>query len=171
VLNITADGVEFQWGKDKSQVKIKRTGPGQRVASLPAGAANSQQKDILGRFQEPPEETTQAAPNHFVLSADDQANFGSNYEALLSSEAKITQITGKDRKTQIKLELKKTDGRLAQFGFESGDVLISINGQPVNSKAQAINYVRNNSNLASYTVVVDRRGQRIEKTFYAPKKK
>jgi hypothetical protein len=172
VLNITADAVEFQWGKDKSQVKIKRTGPGQRVAPLATGAvADSQQQSILSRFQEPPETTTQAAPNHYVLSAEDQQNFSSNYETLLAAEAKITPIPGKDRKTQLKLELKKTDGRLAEFGFESGDVLISINGQAVSTKAQAINYVRNNSNMPSYTVVIDRRGNKISKTIYAPKKK
>ncbi len=54
------------------------------------------------------------------------------------------------------------DSALAQQ-VTPGDVLVSINGQPVQSRAEAIEVMKTTSvDTTSWNVVIDRRGERIE---------
>lgn len=57
-------------------------------------------------------------------------------------------------------------GSLAsRFGFQSGDRIVEVNGQPLDSVGQAVSLYNQNRNARSVTVVVDRGGQRRELTF------
>ncbi|MFO0981612.1 MAG: hypothetical protein U1E76_07635 [Planctomycetota bacterium] len=170
VLRITKDEVAFQWGKEESAIKINKKVPGQKGPALPMPAISAVEKRIIEQYQEPPENTKEVEKDHFVLSDEDQKAFA-NTDEFLKSEARITDTPDKKGNRQITLGLKKTDGRLAALGFESGDILISVNDVPMKSKSQGIQWARANPNLPSYKIVIERRGQQITKTIYAPRKK
>lgn len=58
--------------------------------------------------------------------------------------------------------LSNLDAALAQ-PFEAGDVLVSINGRPVRSRAEATAVMKTTAqDAAPWKVVIDRRGRRIE---------
>jgi S1-C subfamily serine protease len=47
----------------------------------------------------------------------------------------------------------------AQHGVKSGDVIVSVNGTPVNSVQEAISYAKNNADIYSvWTIVVSNAG-------------
>ena len=56
----------------------------------------------------------------------------------------------------------------ASYGVQQGDILKSINGNPVNTKEQAIDWVKGNPNLPEYVVVFERLGKEFTKTYRPP---
>jgi type II secretory pathway component PulC len=75
-----------------------------------------------------------------------------------------------DGKKAIKITKIPTNSALRAGGLEEGDVIESINGERVTSKAEIVSYVKRNPNLPKYTVKIIRRGRTIVRTVVAQRR-
>ena len=53
---------------------------------------------------------------------------------------------------------------LAQHGLQDGDVLVSVNGQPMSTKSEVVDYVKSHKSTYLFEVVVQRHGRNVHKT-------
>lgn len=53
---------------------------------------------------------------------------------------------------------------LAQHGVQDGDVLVSVDGKPMSSKSEVVDYAKQNKNKQVFDVEILRRGNRVMKT-------
>lgn len=114
----------------------------------------------------PPAETEEFKPGHFALSEKEYKQVTENYENILKDVTLTTYTNPETGKKSIKLGDVKEDSIVYKRGYRKGDILISINGFPVSSKAQAINYCKQHPNEGTYVVEIDRMGRRVYKTYY-----
>ena len=147
------DGVIVELG-DGQSVRVPEAS-GARIPSAPPGAYS----------QSRPSRTLELSNGHYRLGEEDLKQFGDNYLEILSSEVRTTPHLDQSTKKWAGVELVSVaPGSLAaQHGAMDGDVVKSINGHPVNSVNEAINYAKNNSDsVNTWIVVVENAG--IERT-------
>lgn len=108
-----------------------------------------------------PESTTLIGENRYAIGTDDAETWQRDYAQILTTEVRHRQWrdpqTGKYAGVQI------TDvvpgGIAAAHGAQQGDIIKSINGTPVTSVPEAIQYVKNNSDSTTvWEVVVESQG-------------
>ena len=58
----------------------------------------------------------------------------------------------------LRIDSVPQNSLLAQHGVQSGDVLISVDGERMSTKSEVIDYVKRNKNKSAYDVVFQRRG-------------
>ena len=75
----------------------------------------------------------------------------------------------KDGKDAVRLAKIPKNSALAKAGAQEGDLLISINGKRVSSKAGAVAYVRANPDLPAYIVEFRRQGRQYKRTVHPPR--
>ncbi|MBU0755838.1 MAG: PDZ domain-containing protein [Planctomycetes bacterium] len=124
--------------------------------------------ELLTRFPEPPEETVEYEPDHFYLSPKDTNVLATDWESELKSTPVVAIKNKKTGKTELTLTSVPEDSMAAKRGFVKNDVLISINGTPVHTKASAINYFNEHPNDGTYVVQFRRSGRLMTKTFVTP---
>jgi len=108
------------------------------------------------------EKTQLVGRDHYAIGTEDQFRFAEDYPTILADEVRhrshIDPKTG--RRDGIELTEVKPGGMAARHGAQSGDVIKSINGERVNSTAEAITYVKHNKgNYDRWTVVVENKGK------------
>lgn len=111
-------------------------------------------------------ERTVALPDDagFVVGSKDYAELSNKAEDYLR-DARLSEVKDVDGKKALTVGMLRNNSYLAKtYGVQTGDQLVSINGTPVSTKAQAYTYVRENSELAKYVVVVRRKGKEVTKT-------
>jgi S1-C subfamily serine protease len=65
------------------------------------------------------------------------------------------------RPAGIQIQHVEDDSIVLQRGFESGDIIQRVNGQPINSKSELIDWVsKNHEKYRNFRVELQRRGQR-----------
>lgn len=111
---------------------------------------------------EHPKLTKMVAKDHFQLGIEDMGMFGEDYAEIIAQE--VQHRRHKDPKTGrydgIELTDVKSGGTVARHGGMSGDVIKSINGEPVTSVSEAITYVKNNKDkYSTWIVVVENMGR------------
>jgi len=113
----------------------------------------------------PPEETEEFREGHFAISSQEYNQVTKGYEKLLD-EVKLTTYSNPETgKEAIKLASVEQDSLVHRRGFRRNDILISINGIPISSKAAAVNYFKQHPKEGRYVVEIDRMGRRVYKTF------
>ena len=118
-----------------------------------------------------PGRTTMLGANRFVLGSEDMTYLNDNYAEVLAREVRTAQHrdprTGKYDGIEIK---EVSPGSVAaRHGAQSGDVIKSINGQPVNSVQEAISFVKvNKDKYSSWEVVVENKGKQRTVTYESP---
>ncbi len=157
-------GAVFTWnGKDEETLKIKEIAAsmeaarasdlpnpyeqaGTGAASRPAGkkgAGRRPRRFSSGRRWKPVKRITQVAPNDWILPEKDVNDFGRNPDRWLRSIRLGThRLPPGARKRhggqRTGLAIGKVSGKARELGLEEGMILISINGHPVRTKAEAI---------------------------------
>lgn len=108
-----------------------------------------------------PAQTQLIARNNYLLGTEDVEYFGQNYPAILTNE--VTTRTYRDeqgRRAGIEIQSVQSGSIAARHGAQAGDILISINGHPVTSEQEAIQFVKNNAEKYSvWEVVIERLGR------------
>ncbi len=174
VLNILADGVEFSFAdaarpsevvslslRSEGAELIRSLGPGDRlvrrslVGSGSAGAA-----DRLKSLQ------TERRNGQFYIGSDDAKQFAEGYQQILSQDVKTKTRYVDGKRSGVELTEVREGSIAARHGAQSGDVVISINGNPVNSQQEAISFAKNNSERYSVWEVEVLRLGRIETVIY-----
>ncbi|MBM4015082.1 MAG: hypothetical protein FJ293_08995 [Planctomycetes bacterium] len=169
--SIRGDSAIFEWfGKDVELHPTRReegikspTVPGAGTAAVETGLTTAEQ-ELLAAHKNA--EKTVALPDDagFVIGNEDYSTLSNKADEYLR-EARLSDAKDADGKKYYTVGMLRNTSYLAKtYGIQTGDQLISINGTPVNGKAQAYTYVRENSNLAKYVVVIRRKGKDVTKT-------
>ena len=106
-------------------------------------------------------------PDHFYLGTKDMKKFN-DWETVLKDSPVVAIKNKRTGKTDLTLTSVPENSMAAQRGFVKNDVLISINGVPVHTKASAINYFTEHPDEGVYVVEYRRSGRVMTKTFVAP---
>ena len=173
VVEIQMDGVVISWcGEDE---KILPGMSGEVVMGSGSGDEgaqddfSAQEQEVLNKYKDVPEtrNLTELGPDSYLVGKDDQMMFGSDDEAWRRHMRVGEQTGAKGRKEVVLQTVHAEVGK--RYGVKTGDVLISINGTPVVSRSGAVRYFNQNPDLGRYTVVIERLGRQISKTYYNPK--
>ena len=155
---IAAAGVSFSF--DDAKREKETLGPdefdarAQIVQVSPDGVLLPKVRTSIPKGQQTafvPKQTTPMGRNQYKLGSEDMAEFERRYQEILSSEV----VTGQHRDPRTGkydgIEIKSVQaGSIAErHGAKAGDIIKSVNGHPVNSQQEAIQFIKNNSN--SYT--------------------
>ncbi len=160
-------GAVFVWnGKDKEILKVKEIAAAMRAAdvselpdlygeegrgaaSRPAGkraarAGSRGKTPARTRRWRPVKKITQVAPDDWILPREDVRDFGRNPDRWLQSvRLGAHTLPPRARKRhggqRTGLAIGKVSGKARELGLEEGMILISLNGHPVRTKAEAIN--------------------------------
>ncbi|MSR45956.1 MAG: hypothetical protein EXS13_02625 [Planctomycetes bacterium] len=111
-------------------------------------------------------EKTVALPNDagFVVGTKDYHDLSSKAGDYLR-ELRLTDVKDADGKKAYTVGTVRNNSYLAKtYGLQTGDSLVSINGTPVRTQMAAYSYVRENSALSKYVVVLLRKGKEVTKT-------
>ncbi|MHC4941706.1 MAG: hypothetical protein ACYTG7_01660 [Planctomycetota bacterium] len=125
-------------------------------------------KEVLDLYPEPPKETVEIKPGYWYFSKKETTFWANDWEQELKSSPIVGIRNPKSGKTELTLTKVPENSMAAQRGFQSNDVLISINGTPIHNKPSAINYFNEHPNEGSYVVQFRRAGRIMTKTFVVP---
>lgn len=132
------------------------------VASIPRRLDNS-----------PLAQTLQISPNRFRIGVEDALEIDQRYAEIITEEVATRRF--RDPVTRqpagVEVTMVKSGSIAARHGVQQGDVIKSINGHPVTSESEAIQFVKQNKdNYDVWEVEVWNRGQTRTITYYPPKK-
>jgi hypothetical protein len=156
VLAFDVGGRIVQVGEDG--VKLPETG-----SSIPRGKG----------YTLSPKETQRMGPNTYRVGTDDAQYINENFDKILATELRLEP--NRDPKTGkrdgIRIRDVKSGSLAEKHGAQDGDVIKAINGHPVSSTQDAVNFVKNNADVYDkWELLVENRG--IERTvvYYPPGK-
>ena len=174
VLNILPDGVEFSFADEerptevvalslRSQAEglIRTLGPGDVIArrTLIGSGSRSGGQDAAALL-------TERRNGQFYIGSDDAKQFADDYQQLLSRDVKTKTRFVDGKRSGVELTEVREGSIAARHGAQSGDVVISINGNAVNSQQEAIAFAKNNSERYNVWEVEVLRLGRIETIIY-----
>ncbi|MEO0653123.1 MAG: PDZ domain-containing protein, partial [Planctomycetota bacterium] len=113
--------------------------------------------------------TQEVRPNYFQVGVEDKRQFNENYLDILSTDVRTRAYRENGKAAGIQIQSVAPGSLAAQHGAKSGDVIKSINGNPVNSTQEAISYVKNNQGqYSTWEVVVWNSGKERTVTYNVP---
>lgn len=141
-------------GDDILQLPVSRPG-------IPAGP----------RVRGPQPKTERISPNKFRIGFEDAKYIDENYTEILSEE--LSYQRHRDPKTGeydgIEIKSVKPDSIASAHGVQAGDVIKSINGHPVSSTSEALQFVKTHKDQYDFwEVEISNRGQTRTMTYYPP---
>lgn len=178
IHQITADGVEFAFA-DAARAHetltvqeydlmphIVRVGDGQDP-QMP----EEREFPRAQTYGQHPQRTIRIGPNQIKVGTEDAQYISENYDRIFANELRIEPHrdprTGK--RDGIELVDVKPDSIAAAHGAKSGDVIKAINGHPVKSQQEAIQFVKTNANLYDkWEILIENMGQERTVTIYPP---
>lgn len=116
--------------------------------------------------------TEMTGNGRYQVGTEDARTISENWSHILSNEIRSSRYrdprTG--RYAGIRIDTIKPGSIVTSHGIQAGDVVKSINGEPVSSTQEAISYVKTNVDTTStWVVVVERQGRDITLTYnYQP---
>lgn len=141
-------------------------------ASAGSGRLGSRSGQLFPPNYSTPAETTEVAPGEYWISYQEAKQFESGYQGAIRDVQSSDYYDPKTRKPAgVKVDGLGPNSIATKYGVQQGDIIKSINGNPVSSKAQAIEWAKKNPDLPSYTVEIERLGKIITKTYVPPPKK
>jgi hypothetical protein len=105
--------------------------------------------------------------NRYMLGEEDIAHANANFAQILAEDVRTARHQDKRTGKYDGIEVKSvTPGSFAErHGAQEGDIIKSINGHPVSSVQEAINYAKVNANqFTTWEIVIERNGKL--QTFY-----
>lgn len=175
VVGIAGDGVHFQWGPE---VEVLET-PKMEQAAVGGlglmGGIGPDGKPIPGEQLEAkkPEapkqrESYRINEDAWFIGADEVERIQADSEALIAEiGVKNKYVPDAEGKGRIRLVIDAVpEGSLAyQRGFREGDVLRTVNGELIQSKASVVSYFERNPTAKSFTIEIERLGAVVRKSF------
>jgi hypothetical protein len=134
----------------KALVSGRRT-----AASRPAGqdAPTNSSAGDQATWQDVPE-TRMVAPGQVHVSRKDYDYLRDNSEKVLNEDITVGSYTGK-YSGQQGIQIGRVSPRVQALGFQAGDVILSVNGEKVKNRAQAINVGRRQYDAGQRRFVVE----------------
>jgi hypothetical protein len=117
--------------------------------------------------------TQEISPTKFRLGTEDVDQFAQNYPEILTRDVGYRQHRDPRTGKYDGIEVTRVEpgSIVARHGVQSGDVIKSINGEPVSSREEAINYVKANQDVYDrWEVEIENRGQTRIVTYLSPSK-
>jgi type II secretory pathway component PulC len=179
VESITEAGVEFAFDDSKRSHEFLTTNDfpleggyvilGDEIVAT--ASVPREQIPISTRVRGPQPKTEMISPNKFRIGFEDAQYIDENYSTILAEEINYTRH--RDPKTGkfdgIEIKSVKPGSVAANHGVQSGDVIKSINGHPVSSTSDAIQFVKTHKNdYDVWEVEVVNKGQTRIVTYYPP---
>jgi hypothetical protein len=170
---IRSDSAIFEWCGREVETHPPRADDEDRKVAKGASAATRKPFDSSLTSEErrkleenkSQEKTIAYAPDSYVVGTKDYDAVSANPEDYLK-ELRITEQRDANNRKEVAVgPLRPNSVFVRNYGVQTGDVLVSINGEPVTSKAQAIEYVKAHDDLSKYVVVIRRKGREITKTY------
>jgi len=180
VKDIRGGGVEFAFTRDDQEpelVKVpKPGGSGLLVTVDPDGVRRPRPRSVISTRPPVdtawPDTTRRIAADVYEIGSSELKTFGDDYARILTDDVRTETFYRDGKRAGLRLAEVKQGSIAAQHGAQSGDVIISINGQPVSSEQEAIKFVKNNSETTTvWQVVVENLGRQRTVTYNSPKKK
>jgi hypothetical protein len=171
---IKADSAVFNWCGEEIELHPTRRDELPRDPK-PAGkktksVGSDPEDDKALALHKDAKETINLGGERYLVGSDDRDNMNKNGDKFLE-DMTIKTRTGADKKAEVVLGGIRPKSPLAtNYGLQNDDVVVSINGNAVQSKNQAIQWARENPNLPRYDVVIRRKGKEFTKTFLVPQK-
>lgn len=173
---IKSSSAVFNWQGEEIEIhpmlrqEIPRDKKPDRPSRGKANALSSQDEKDLDQHKDA-KETIALGNERYLVGSDDRDNMNKNGDKFLE-DVTIKSRPGADKKPEVVLGGIRPKSTLAtNYGLQNDDVVVSINGNAVQSKNQAIQWARENPNLPRYDVVIRRKGKEITKTFLVPQNK
>ncbi len=169
IESITAEGVLFAFGAGERESELlgaDELDVGAAIVQVgPDGVVMPKSRNAIPQGTEPafnPDRTTQLGANHFVLGTNDMEFFNENYAEVLVQDVRTTRHQDPKTGKYDGIEIKQVAaGSIAErHGAQEGDVIKSINGQPVTSVQEAITFAKNHaSEYTVWKIVVENKGK------------
>lgn len=116
-----------------------------------------------------PKETVRTAADMYHLGSETLDTIGRDYTRILTEDVKTETHFKDGKRAGLKVTEVRAGSIAAQHGVQSGDVVISINGHPINSQHEGIQYIKNNSSHTTvWQVVLENLGRRRTVTYNSP---
>ncbi len=170
-------GIEFGFGDSDREAELLEEVPvtdgdlihvaGADGALVPRRRALVQQGQVQ-IFR--PAETTLIAPDRYRLGEEDMKYLNDNYTDVLTRDVGTkTHYDSNGKRAGIELTRVRKGSIAARHGAQEGDIIKSINGQPVNSTQEAINFAKNNKDrYSTWEIVVENLGRERTITYESP---
>ena len=177
VSAIYPTGIEFKFLNSEREAELlseTRLTDGDLIHVVDAGGEIAVTKrPVIARGQTQtfrPEATTLIATDRYRLGTEDMRYLGENYTDVLTRDMSTrTHYDANGRRAGIELTRVRRGSIAARHGAMEGDIVISINGEPVNSPQEAINFAKNNKDrYTTWDVVVENLGHQRTMTFETP---
>ena len=106
----------------------------------------------------------------YYIGTEDAQTFANDFDQILARDVSSETYYDKDgKRAGIKLTRVASDSIAAQHGAQTGDVIKSINGHPVNSQQEAIAWAKKNSDKYKiWQVEVENLGRTRIEVFHSP---
>ncbi|MEM1452885.1 MAG: PDZ domain-containing protein [Planctomycetota bacterium] len=89
---------------------------------------------------------TEKRNGQYYLGTEDRDLFQTNYGEMMSRDVRTeTYFDENGKRAGVKVTDVREGSAAARLGAQEGDVIVSINGSPVNSQQEAIQFVKQNS--------------------------
>ncbi len=166
VVRIDPQEVVFHWGEGEVTVSpgLDSAGDGMPVDRVTFATT----VDLSAEFDSWPEQTTRRDDGSFVVGSQDLEQFAGGGEALQQQlRARSITPTGGGR-SFLELTEVEPGSMPSRFGFQTGDRILSVNGHPMSSMAEAIAWGKAHPNEPQYTVVWERAGKQQTTIVHAP---
>ena len=130
----------------------KEAGSEDEPTPTPSGSGDeSEVQKLLAQYRDQAE-TIQIEPEKYVVGRNDREQFRNDPQHWINM-VRPRNVPGPDGKSEVLLTNVRRNSAAAQaYGVQSNDILISINGVPVDTKEKAYNYVRKNPDLGRYKI-------------------
>lgn len=178
VFQIDGRGVEFAFADEARQHeivapkefdlgnKLVKVGEGQQPV-VPTGPDLPRAPN----YGQHPERTLRVGPNTYKVGVEDAQYINEHFDDILANQMRVEPHRDPRTGKRDGLELKevKPDSVAAQHGAKSGDVIKSINGHPVKSQQEAIQFVKANAKLYDkWEILIENMGQEHTLTIFPP---
>lgn len=125
-------------------------------------------------FGQWPQKTERIGENTFRVGLQDAEYIDANFDRILTEE--VRTVVHRDPVTKQRDGIQITDVKpgstVEAHGGKAGDVIKSINGHPVKSQQEAIQFVKANADVYDkWEVEIENKGETRTITIYPPKKK
>jgi len=176
---ITIDGVLFAFSEDEEReaelLKVPVVDDALEIVEVgPDGLVMPPSQGSIGAVSQPttyrPERTTLVRRNYYMIGTQDAERFSEDYASMI---AQIDHRRHRDPVTRqydgIEIQNVPANSIAAQHGVKSGDVIKSINGHPVTSSQEAIQFAKNNAEKYKvWEIVIVNKGAERTVTYESP---
>ena len=178
ILSIKAEEVSFSFEDDEREPESirphARSSNSMIVKADENGVVAPLRPSLVGSASSAPGDVTPLRTvkqkGQYYVGTEDASSFANNYDQILSRDISSETYYDKDgKRAGIKITRVESDSIAAQHGMQSGDIIKSVNGYPVNSKQEAIAFAKKNSDRYEiWQVEVENMGRTRTEVYHSP---